>query len=115
MMVISRRLGEGIVIDGTIYITVVKVGKGRIRLGLTAPASVRIHRQEELFPKFEDTNGFEALGGSSASKPITLLPFPMKEPKEVAVAKKGERRTKPSLPALVEMDHGTGNSHRSRR
>ena len=75
MLVISRRLGEGIVINGDIQITVVKVGRGRIRLGINAPASVRIHRREELDGEISD--GVESLGGSSAANGV--LPFSLGE------------------------------------
>jgi carbon storage regulator len=78
MLVISRRLGEGIVINGNIHITVVKVGRGRIRLGLSAPSSVRIHRREELDGEIPD--GVEALGGSSAADGV--LPFSFNDSKE---------------------------------
>src|SRR5260370_6012797 len=99
MMVISRRLGEGIVINGNIHITVVKIGGGRIRLGLTAPASVRIHRREELFPNVENSDGFEVLDGSSLVEPTAHLAFSLrKDPKATLARRKGRGiETKPQL------------------
>jgi carbon storage regulator len=46
MLVLSRRVGEEIVIDGTIHIRVVAVQGNRVRLGITAPPEVPVHRQE---------------------------------------------------------------------
>ena len=46
MLVLSRRLGEEITIDGNIRVTIVSVKRGQIRLGFTAPDSVKIVRQE---------------------------------------------------------------------
>jgi carbon storage regulator len=46
MLVLSRRRSEQIVIDGSIRITVVKLERGTVRLGIEAPADVRIVRQE---------------------------------------------------------------------
>jgi carbon storage regulator len=46
MLVLSRRLGEEIVIDGGIRITVVDLKGGQVRLGITAPKSVSVLRQE---------------------------------------------------------------------
>ena len=46
MLVLSRKSGQSIVIDGTITIHVVKVDRGRVQLGISAPAEVSIHRQE---------------------------------------------------------------------
>jgi carbon storage regulator len=46
MLVLSRRVGEEIVIDGTIRIRVVAVQGNRVRLGITAPADIPVHREE---------------------------------------------------------------------
>jgi carbon storage regulator len=46
MLVLTRRIGEEIVIDGSIRVTVVAVQEGRVRLGVTAPEHVRVDRQE---------------------------------------------------------------------
>jgi carbon storage regulator len=46
MLVLSRRLGEEIMIDGTIRVSVVSIKRGQIRLGISAPASVTIMRPE---------------------------------------------------------------------
>jgi carbon storage regulator len=46
MLVLARRVGEEIVIDGDIILTVVAVKGDTVRLGITAPASVRVDRRE---------------------------------------------------------------------
>jgi carbon storage regulator len=46
MLVLTRRIGEEIVIDGSIRVTVVAIQEGRVRLGVTAPEHVRVDRQE---------------------------------------------------------------------
>jgi len=46
MLVLSRRVGEEIVIDGDIRITLVAVDGGRVRLGITAPEYVTVDRLE---------------------------------------------------------------------
>ena len=46
MLVLSRKVGEKIVIDGCITITVVAVDGNKVRLGITAPPKVRIDREE---------------------------------------------------------------------
>jgi carbon storage regulator len=52
MLVLSRKLGESIVIGHGITVTVIEVHGERVRLGFTAPADVPIHR-EELQRKIE--------------------------------------------------------------
>ncbi len=46
MLVLSRRVGETIVIDGNIRVTVVSVQGDRIRVGIVAPEEVRVDRRE---------------------------------------------------------------------
>lgn len=46
MLVLSRKLGERIVIGEGITVTVVAVHGNRVRLGFNAPAEVPIHREE---------------------------------------------------------------------
>lgn len=46
MLVLTRRLGESVVIEGGIRITVVAVQGNKVRLGITAPDAVRVDRQE---------------------------------------------------------------------
>jgi carbon storage regulator len=48
MLVLSRKLGERICIGENIYITVVDIDRGKIRLGIEAPRDVPIFRQELL-------------------------------------------------------------------
>lgn len=46
MLVLARKLGEQIVIGDNIVISVVNVGRDRVKIGITAPADVPVHRQE---------------------------------------------------------------------
>src|SRR5262245_27772665 len=46
MLVLSRRLGEEIVIGGDIRLTIVAVKGERVRIGVTAPPAVTVDRQE---------------------------------------------------------------------
>ncbi len=46
MLVLSRKVGEKLVIDGNITVEVVKIQGNRITLGLVAPANVKILRGE---------------------------------------------------------------------
>ena len=48
MLVLSRRVGEQIVIAADIRVTVLAVKGRQVRLGFTAPASVRVERMELL-------------------------------------------------------------------
>jgi carbon storage regulator len=46
MLVLTRNVGEKIVIDGHIHVTVVAVKGNKVRIGIDAPEYVRVDRQE---------------------------------------------------------------------
>lgn len=46
MLVLSRKTDEEIVIDGHIIVTVVSIRNGVVRLGITAPKEMAVHRRE---------------------------------------------------------------------
>ena len=51
MLVLSRKIGEKLVIDGNIIVEVVKIQGNRISLGIVAPSDVKILRAELNQPK----------------------------------------------------------------
>jgi len=46
MLVLTRKIGESIAIDDNIKITVVQIKGKQVRLGIQAPQSTKIHREE---------------------------------------------------------------------
>jgi carbon storage regulator len=46
MLVLTRRIGEEIIIDNNIRVTIVSIDGGKVRLGIAAPPEVRVDRQE---------------------------------------------------------------------
>jgi carbon storage regulator len=46
MLVLSRKVGDKLVIDGNITVEVVKISGNRISLGIVAPSNVKILRGE---------------------------------------------------------------------
>jgi carbon storage regulator len=51
MLVLSRKTGERIVIDGNITITVIKARNQQVRLGIEAPSEVAVWRMEMMAGK----------------------------------------------------------------
>lgn len=51
MLVLSRKVGETLVIDGNITVKVVRIQGNRITLGIEAPSDVKILRGELNQPK----------------------------------------------------------------
>ena len=62
MLVLSRKEGESIVINGNIKIVVTAIQRGGVRLGIEAPKDVPIHRQE-VYHGLKRNTKEETLGG----------------------------------------------------
>jgi len=56
MLVLSRRIGETLIIGNNIQIVVLGVNGNQIRLGITAPKEVSVHR-EEVYQRIQDEQG----------------------------------------------------------
>lgn len=46
MLVLSRKQGERIIINDTISIVVVRISEGKVWIGVDAPKTVEVHREE---------------------------------------------------------------------
>ncbi len=46
MLVLSRAKGEGLVINGDIFVEVVEISGDKVRLGIKCPAEIPVHRRE---------------------------------------------------------------------
>jgi len=53
MLVLSRNIGEEIVIGSDIRVCVVAVEGGKVRLGVEAPRSVAVDRKEVFLRRFQ--------------------------------------------------------------
>ncbi len=66
MLILTRKLGESIIIEDNIKITVIDINKHQIKLGIDAPKHITINR-EEVAKKVQDENLL-----SSASTTINI-------------------------------------------
>ena len=67
MLVLSRKVGESIVIDGRIVVQIMRVDGDTVKVGIAAPIEVPVHRQE-VYDAIQKNNQ-EAL-----TKPASALP-----------------------------------------
>jgi carbon storage regulator len=64
MLVLSRKKNESLVLNNTITLTVVEIRGDKVRLGITCPREVSVHRQEV----------FDAIYGARPSAPPCRSP-----------------------------------------
>jgi carbon storage regulator len=55
MLVLTRKVGEQINIGDEIVVRVIEVSRGNVKIGIDAPASVSIYRQE-VYEKIQEQN-----------------------------------------------------------
>lgn len=67
MLILSRKVGESVIIGGNIVVTVVRVDGESVRLGIAAPQEVPVHRHE-IYQEIQRNNK-EALTQKRQSVP----------------------------------------------
>lgn len=67
MLILSRKIGESIVIDGRITVKVIRVEGEAVKLGIEAPLEIPVHRQE-VYDEIQKSNK-EALTDPKAKLP----------------------------------------------
>ena len=73
MLVLSRRIGEEIVINDNIRVTVVAVKGDRVRLGVVAPRDVNVDRSE-VHERRMQFAPVPAMAVADADVPLGVLP-----------------------------------------
>jgi carbon storage regulator len=77
VLVLTRRLGEAIVIGNDVVVRVLEVRSDQVRIGLDAPRSVQVHR-EEVYRQVAEQNAAaiaqasrarDVLGGRGSAPP----------------------------------------------
>lgn len=70
MLVLTRRVGESVVISDDVYCTVVGYRDGEIRLAFDAPKSIPVHRDEiqrRIFRERQKDNWFRDIASEKES------------------------------------------------
>ncbi len=67
MLILSRRQGEAIVIDGGIKITITEIHQGSVRIGIEAPKTTRIVRSELCANHQSSLNGSDSIDKQNES------------------------------------------------
>jgi carbon storage regulator len=66
MLILTRRVGETVVIGDDVQVTVLGVKGNQVRLGVTAPRDVSVHRLE-IYERIRKEQGLEGIVPAAAN------------------------------------------------
>lgn len=67
MLILTRRVGETLMIGDSVTVTVLGVKGNQVRIGITAPKDVAVHR-EEIYDRIQRGEDAEPAAKAPASK-----------------------------------------------
>ena len=72
MLILTRRIGESVMIGDDIKISVLGVKGNQIRIGVSAPREVAVHR-EEIFQRIQEEQTEQSLKVARSEQPDSHL------------------------------------------
>ncbi len=72
MLILARRIGESIMIGDQVEISVVDIKGDQVKLGINAPAQVKVYRRE-VYAAIQEENRAAAAGGAREPAPHRRL------------------------------------------
>ncbi len=71
MLILTRRIGEKLMIGDDIAVSILGVKGNQVRIGVQAPDDVAIHR-EEIYDRIQEENaGARKISAAGAAQPIS--------------------------------------------
>jgi carbon storage regulator len=67
MLILTRRVGETLMIGNEVTVTVLGVKGNQVRIGVNAPKDVAVHR-EEIFERIKREEDHDSQPGASVAK-----------------------------------------------
>jgi carbon storage regulator len=72
MLILTRRVGETVMIGNDVTVTVLGVKGNQVRIGVNAPKDVAVHR-EEIYERIKREEDHESGSGSGSGTPIAKI------------------------------------------
>ena len=73
MLILSRKSGESLVIDGRVIVKIIRTDGDTVKVGIEAPANIPVHRQE-VYEEIQKANREAANQAPLAKLPSLVKP-----------------------------------------
>jgi carbon storage regulator len=91
MLILTRRVGETIVIGDDVIVTVLGIKGNQVRIGINAPKDVSVHR-EEIYQRIQQEKTGPATTKEETAPAAAAVPPPATPAAAVPVRKKRESK-----------------------
>lgn len=86
MLILTRRVGETIVIGDDVVVTVLGIKGNQVRIGINAPKDVSVHR-EEIYQRIQQEKNTTPAEETAAAAPTTTV---VRKKREIKIDKDQE-------------------------
>ena len=73
MLILSRKSGESLVIDGRVIVKIIRTGGDTVKVGIEAPANIQVHRKE-VYEEIQKANREAANQTPISRLPVLINP-----------------------------------------
>ena len=100
MLILTRRAGESLRIGDDVILNVLEMGGGQVRIGVTAPKHISVHR-EEIYERIQRGEPLAPKAPIPVAAPVAAQPFVKPEVVQINEVKSVESK-KPSVQITVK-------------